>query len=106
MPANPNPAAPAPIRVEKRPEGRHLVLEGVVGAAQARSLVEAARGLAAEPGPITVDMSALSHLDCAGVQVLLALVETQTRNDSVLRFESVSDSVAATFRNAGLGHLF
>ena len=105
MPANPNPAAPAPIRVDKRPDGRHLLLEGVVGAAQARTLLETARGLAAEPGPVIVNLSGLGHLDCAGIQVLLCLVETQTRHDSVLRFESASESVAATFRNAGLGHL-
>lgn len=106
MPANPNPAAPAPIRVDNRPDGRHLVLEGVVGAAQARTLLDTVRALAAEPGPVVVDLRGLGHLDCAGVQVLLGLVETQSRSDSVLRFDSVPENVAVTFRNAGLGHLF
>lgn len=99
-------AAPAlPFRVEKSPDGGHLVLEGIVGAAQAAALRETARELAATGRPVKVDVSGLRHVDCAGVQVLLALDETLRRQGQSLVLVSVPGSVGATLRNAGLQHL-
>jgi anti-anti-sigma factor len=96
-------AGPAgPIRIVNAADGRHLVLEGNVGAAHARALQEVARELAGAAGPVRVDLGELRHIDCAGIQVLLALDETFRQHGQAFTLESVPPGVQATFRNAGL----
>lgn len=93
------------VRVVHRGDDRQLVLEGTVGAVHARALQEVARSLAAEGRPVCADLSRLGHLDCAAIQVLLALDETLRQQGQALTLESVPDGVARTFRNAGLAGL-
>ena len=97
--------ATGPIRIDKTGDGSHLVLEGIVGAAHSRALQLMARELGDTRLPVRVDLAGLRHLDCAGVQVLLALDETLRQHGQSLALESVPESVCTTFRNAGLGHL-
>ena len=92
-----------PVRITRSEEGAQLVLEGNVGAAHARALQQAARELASSNAPVRVDLQGLRHIDCAGVQVLLALDETIRRQGQAISFESVPPGVQTTFRNAGLG---
>lgn len=94
-----------PFRIDKTPDGSHLVLEGVVGASQAHALQAAARELAGSGEPVRVEAAGLQHMDCAGVQVLLALDETLRQQGRSLVLVSVPPGVSATFRNAGLAHL-
>jgi anti-anti-sigma factor len=98
-----DPAGGFPI--DQRGDRGHLVLEGIVGAARAQALLAAARELADARRPVTIDLSGLRHVDCAGIQVLLALDETLRQQGQSLVLESVSESVSTTFRNAGLGRL-
>lgn len=93
------------VRAFKSPGCGHLALEGHVGAAQARALHAAAAELAGTGLPVRADLGALRHVECAGVQVLLALDETLRRQGVALALESVPESVRLTLRSAGLGHL-
>ncbi len=97
--------APGGFRIERAGGDSRVALEGVVGAARAHALQDAANALAAAKGGVRIDLSGLRHLDCAGVQVLLALDAALKGQRRTLTLESVPEAVRATFRNAGLGHL-
>jgi len=100
-------AVPAePIRVEARDGHAVLYLEGPVGIAQVRRLQQLALRLAQADGDISVRCEHLQYLDCASVQVLLALHETLKRKGVGMSVQNVPDSVQQTLRTAGLAAAF
>lgn len=94
--------AKEPIRAEASGELRILHLEGQVGVASARRLLEIARRLGKEGRDVSVRCEHLTHLDCAAVQVLLALNETLKGQGASLKLSNLPDSVQQTMRVAGL----
>jgi anti-anti-sigma factor len=105
-PAETPAATPDPIRVSSKGGETVLHLEGVVGVAQARRLHQLAARLGAAGRPVSVRCEHLHHLDCAAVQVLLALHETLRTNGAGLRMQHLPDSVQRTLRVAGLASVF
>lgn len=95
-------ATKEPIRAEASGDVRILHLEGQVGVAQSRRLLEIARKLGKEGRHVTVRCEHLTHLDCAGVQVLLALNETLKGQGAGLALSNLPESVQQTMRVAGL----
>lgn len=102
----PERAAPGPIRVERDDDGARIHLEGAIGVPLARQLHAAAREVAESAGPVRIHSERLGYLDCAAVQVLLALNETLTSRGSRLTMTGVPDSVVQTLRSAGLAGAF
>jgi anti-anti-sigma factor len=78
----------------------------VVGIKQARRLKELALDLARSGSGIHIHCEHLHHLDCAGVQVLLALRETLKRKDIGMELKNMPDSVHQTLRTVGLASAF
>lgn len=91
-----------PVRAEAAGDRRLLHLEGRVTVAQARRLLEVAPPrLGKEGRGVHVRCEHLTHLDCAGIQVLLGLNET-LRGQGALSLENVPESIQQTLRIAGL----
>ena len=91
-----------PVAVENHPTQRVLTLQGTVGVAQARTLHACALALAT-PGPrIVVQAQHVRHLDCAAVQVLLALQAESLRIGVEFSCPTLPSSVQETLRHAGL----
>ncbi len=61
-----------PFVVERGDEGGRLVLSGDVAVGDAAALREALMALAATPGPVTVDDTALGGYDASLLQLLIA----------------------------------
>ncbi len=95
-----------PIRVEAHGSKAELHLEGVVGVTQARRLQQLALELAASGRGVSVRCEHLQHIDCAGVQVLLALHETLSGMGVGMEIQNMPDSVHRTLRTAGLASAF
>lgn len=91
-----------PVRAEAAGDRRLLHLEGRVTVAQARRLLEVARRLGKEGRDVHVRCEHLTHLDCAGIQVLLGLNETLRGQGAALSLENVPESIQQTLRIAGL----
>ncbi|MBI5170877.1 MAG: STAS domain-containing protein [Candidatus Eisenbacteria bacterium] len=91
-----------PIRAEAAGALRILHLEGQVTVASARRLLEVARRLGKDGREVSVRCEHLTHIDCAGVQVLLALHETLRGQGARLRLQNLPESVQQTLRVAGL----
>lgn len=91
-----------PIRAEAAGEMRILHLEGQVTVSSARRLLEVANRLGKEGREVAVRCEHLTHLDCAGVQVLLALNETLRGQGARLVLQNLPESVQQTLRVAGL----
>lgn len=100
------PEALEPVRVEITADRSVLHLEGTVGVAQARRLRDIALKLAEEGRPVGVRCERLGHLDCAAVQVLLALNETLKAQGTSVALEHASDSLQHTLRISGLANAF
>jgi anti-anti-sigma factor len=102
-----NPDAPVePIRVEAKGTNAVLHLEGVVGVMQAKRLQQLAIKLAGSDRAVKVRCEHLQHLDCASVQVLLALHETLKGKGAGITIQNMPDSVHQTLRIAGLASAF
>jgi anti-anti-sigma factor len=95
-------AAREPIRVEAKGDNAVLHLEGIVGVAQAKRLQQLALKLSGSGRKVSVRCEHLQHLDCAAVQVLLALHETLKANGAGMAVQNMPDSVQQTLRSAGL----
>ena len=95
-----------PIRVETLGTNLVLHLEGVVGVTQAKRLQELAMQLANSGRSVSVRCEHLQHIDCAGLQVLLALHEALKGRGASLRVLNMPDSVQQTLRTAGLASAF
>jgi anti-anti-sigma factor len=95
-----------PIRVEALGTYVVLHLEGIVGVQQAKRLQQLAVNLADSGRGVTVRCEHLQHVDCAGVQVLLALHETLTGKGVEMRIQNMPESVHQTLRTAGLASAF
>ncbi len=82
----------------------HLPLSGMVGILGAESLLADARALLEADADVVIDGTEVEHLDCAGAQILLALLRSlETRNRRLtLRF---TPSVRAYLERAGLDDL-
>lgn len=91
-----------PIRAEASGGLRLLHLEGQVTVASASRLLEVARRLGKEGREVAVRCEHLTHLDCAGVQVLLALNETLRGQGARLTLQNLPESVQQALRVAGL----
>jgi len=100
-------AVPAePVRVEVQGERTLLHLEGVVGVMQARKLHALAVELADSGREVAIRCEHLQHMDCAAVQVLLALNETLKAKGTRATVENMPDSVQRTLGFAGLASAF
>ena len=95
-----------PIRIEARGSEAELHLEGIVGVTQAKRLQQMALKLAASGQCVKVRCEHLQHIDCAGVQVLLALHETLAGKGVEMKIQNMPDSVHQTLRTAGLASAF
>lgn len=95
-----------PIRVEVAGDARLLHLAGHVTVAHAKDFLELARGLGKEGRNVSVRCEHLTHLDCAGVQVLLALNETLKGQGAALSLNHVPESIQQTMRIAGLSEVW
>lgn len=62
--------------------------------------------IAQEPGLLVLDLSALSELDSAGAQLLMALKKQRSLNNLDTTFASHSDAVLETFELLGLVSYF
>jgi anti-anti-sigma factor len=101
------PQAPAePIRIEARGAKSVFHLEGVVGVREAKRLQQMAIELAGSGRAVTVQCEHLQQLDCASVQVLLALRETLKRKNTGMELKNMPDSVHQTLRTVGLASAF
>ncbi len=101
------PAEPAePVRVEVKGANAVLYLEGAVGIAQSKRLQALALKLASSGKQVHVRCEHLQYLDCAAVQVLLALNETLKSKGTGITVQNLPDSVQQTLRNAGLAAAF
>jgi anti-anti-sigma factor len=97
------PEAPAdPIRIETRAKNAVLHLEGVVGVQQAKRLQQLAIEVAGSGRAVSVECARLQQLDCASVQVLLALHETLKGKGTGMKIQNMPDSVNQTLRTVGL----
>ena len=95
-----------PIRIQGRGSKTELHLEGVVGVTQAKRLQQLAMELAASGRGVSVRCEHLQHIDCACVQVLLALHETLSSKGAGMKIQNMPDSVHQTLRTAGLASAF
>ena len=95
-----------PVRVKAHGSKTELHLEGVVGVTQAKRLQQLAIKLAASGRGVTVRCEHLQHIDCASVQVLLALHETLSAKGIEMKIQNMPDSVHQTLRTAGLASAF
>jgi anti-anti-sigma factor len=62
-----------PLRIERRPDERVLVLDGELDMADTGALTDAAAALAAQPGDLTLDLHGLTFIDSSGLLALLHL---------------------------------
>lgn len=94
-----------PVTVRTTATERVLCLQGVVGVAQAKLLHACALELAT-PGPaVVIHAEHVRHLDCAAVQVLLALRDALKRLGVDFTCATLPASVTETLAIAGLGDL-
>lgn len=68
-------------------------------AAQMRA--KALEALQSEASLVTVDCSAVEHIDCSGVQVLLSLSQSLKDSGRTLKLQSVPEPMRATLRMVG-----
>jgi ABC-type transporter Mla MlaB component len=83
-------------------ESSRLVLKGAMSLAEVSTVLTAARQLASETAPVSVELGEVAHLHAACVQVLLALrlkVEGQQRSFAI---GSLSDGARRALTLAGL----
>jgi len=91
-----------PVRVEAKGRQTVLHLEAIVGVAQSKRLHAVALKLAGAGCDVHVRCEHLQHLDCAAVQVLLALSETLRSKGAALTVQNLPESVNQTLCHAGL----
>ncbi len=102
-----NPAEPLePIRIEVRDEQDVLHLEGVVTVPQAKRLRQLALELAGSGRGVSVQCEKLNYLDCAAVQILLALRDSLSRKSVPMTIVNLPESIRETLRIAGLAAAF
>lgn len=63
------------------------------------TLVEALRN----PGPLTLDLSAVEQADISFVQLLVSAARTAAARGATYRLAAISEPLAAAFARAGLG---
>ena len=69
--------------------GQPLRLAGVASLATARALLERGSALFGTHPDVEVDLSAVTHVDSAGLAVLLMWVERARRSGRVLRYSGI-----------------
>ncbi len=91
-----------PVTVEIQASERVLRLQGAVGVAHARSLHAFALQLATAGPKVVVRADHVRHLDCAAIQVLLALQAELQRIGVEFACPTLPASVQDTLEHAGL----
>jgi len=69
--------------------GEPFRLAGVASLATARALLERGSALFGTLAEVELDLSAVSHVDSAGLAVLLTWIERARRDGRVLRYRSI-----------------
>jgi anti-anti-sigma factor len=93
----------SPITVQQRSEGRsELKLEGDLSVFQSAELHRTAMQLLEQGRDVAVDCTDVSSLDCAAVQVLLALREGLAAQGKALEFTVLSPATREALVLSGL----
>lgn len=105
--AQAKPAEPhEPLRIEIQNDQAVLHLEGVVTVPQAKRLRQLALELAGSGRGVSVQCEKLNYLDCAALQILLALRDALARKSASMTIMNLPESIRETLRTAGLAAAF
>jgi anti-anti-sigma regulatory factor len=96
----------ADIVVEDRESSKLLRLTGDLAVDQAAVLTAELAEIVADADEIGIDLSSVTHVDVACLQVLCAAHKSSVRKDKPLKVEgSVPEGIARTARDAGFGRV-
>jgi len=90
------------VRLDRKEEGCHLVLQGVVDVFEARELHALAQAAMDAGGEVTVRFEEVERLDSSAIQILLALGQTLKAEGRSYRLEGMPAGVQESWRLLGL----
>ena len=90
------------VRLDRKEEGCHLVLQGVVDIFEAGELHTLARAAMDAGGEVTVKLEEVERLDSSAIQILLALGQMLKAEGRSYRLEGMPAVVQESWRLLGL----
>lgn len=94
------------IRLDRHPEGCHLVFEGVVDIFEARELHQKAVAALGVQENVTIRMENLERHDTSAIQILLALSRALRTEGRTLHLDGLPPVARDALQVMGLSHQF
>lgn len=91
------------VRLDRKPGGCDLVLQGIVDIFEAKELHALALAAVDAGGEVTVKMEEVERLDSSAIQILVALGQTLKTEGRGYHLEGMSSAIQESWRLFGPG---